>query len=133
MCKVKQEAHPYPAILITLGTDILDNTDKSSSAAVYCPNPFPETAFAFEWEPLKNLYEEENSLERLEELFNERRVDLDQHVHEWRADIEAQLVEQYGAKFDSERDSNVVVKVGTSELHLRTVGLKVCFCRSGVA
>jgi hypothetical protein len=66
----------------------------SMDIQVLC-SPFPEARVALEWDFLKRMYEEENTLERVEELFNEHRELLNRKVLEWRTGLEAQLVKIY--------------------------------------
>ncbi|KAG8727640.1 hypothetical protein FRC11_012762 [Ceratobasidium sp. 423] len=83
------------------------------------PNPFPEKNIVRGWDFFVSLYEEENSLEQVGELFHERRDLICQKLREWRVQVEAQLVEQYrssfseGASLFTDADTTLTVRGST--------------------
>ncbi|KDN39512.1 hypothetical protein RSAG8_08807, partial [Rhizoctonia solani AG-8 WAC10335] len=95
--QLKRDTHPYQSIVDTLqlkrspikiGFFFLEQDPMLS-------NPFPENQVVRRWDSFVKLYEEENSIERVEELFNEQRDTICQKLLEWRTQVEEQLVEQY--------------------------------------
>ncbi|KAF8596726.1 hypothetical protein BDV93DRAFT_50957 [Ceratobasidium sp. AG-I] len=100
--------HPFSAAVEVLapgqGAGVTSTPQPSDSHLAPKPrqrlnvaNPFPQTAIALEWECLKDLGETEISLERVEELFNERRERIDRCILDWRGDLEERLVEIFHA------------------------------------
>ncbi|KAF8597244.1 hypothetical protein BDV93DRAFT_499788 [Ceratobasidium sp. AG-I] len=71
-------------------------------------NPFPLTTKLLDWECLKDLSEMEADVERIEELFNERREQVRQGVENWRMDFEKRLVEIYKAGVDGTMPEDAV-------------------------
>ena len=61
-------------------------------------NPFPSTAVVLDWECLKDLSDLEVSVERIEELFNERRELVRQGIADWRVGFERRLVKMHEAE-----------------------------------
>jgi hypothetical protein len=98
--RIKRDAHPYQAIIDALGLTIPASKISDFDKRQVLPNPFPRICVALEWDFLKDILEEKYSLERVEELLNQHRAQLDQKVSLWQTSIEDQLVEQYGAEFD---------------------------------
>ncbi|KAF8597247.1 hypothetical protein BDV93DRAFT_527545 [Ceratobasidium sp. AG-I] len=105
---ISDNVHPFSAAIEVLapgqGAGVTSTPQSSDSHLAPKPgqrlnvaNPFPQTAIAFEWECLKDLGETEISLERVEELFNERREQIDRYILDWREDLEEQLVEIFHA------------------------------------
>lgn len=111
--RLNHEMHPYRDILDALGVVAPDSLNLPATVQEPLPNPFPP-AVALEWDLLKDIYEQDISLERVEELFDERRAQLNQKMGEWRAEKEAQLVERYGgAKLNDRDDVTVLIRGST--------------------
>ena len=109
LVNVKDTAHPFSAAIEVLapgqGAETHSTPRLSHFDFVPTPrrhstvvNPFPPIAIALEWECLKDLGETEISVERVEELFNERREQLDRCLVDWREALEKQLVEIFTAR-----------------------------------
>ncbi|KAH7338568.1 hypothetical protein B0J17DRAFT_767668 [Rhizoctonia solani] len=98
----KKETNSFQPIVDALqktgSMDIPSNRIMNSS-------PFPSARTFAGWDCIANLYQEEHSLERVEELFNERRDLIEQKFLEWRARVEDQLVKQYKSSFDQSINS----------------------------
>ncbi|CAE6378256.1 unnamed protein product [Rhizoctonia solani] len=83
---------------------IIDALELESSAALeshsinsvtLLPISFPRREVIIQWDVLTSLYKEENSLERVKELFNERQAMVSHKLLEWRTNVEDQLVKRY--------------------------------------
>ncbi|CAE6511578.1 unnamed protein product [Rhizoctonia solani] len=101
LLQLKRSTHPYQSIVDALQLE-RPQTELLGIFMDHEPllaNPFPEKNIVSEWDFFVSLYEEENSLERVGELFHERRDLICQKLQEWQAQVEAQLVEQYKSSF----------------------------------
>ncbi|KAF8596724.1 hypothetical protein BDV93DRAFT_480023 [Ceratobasidium sp. AG-I] len=127
LLKMKRSEHPFAAahavikphpgseLPLALDSDLSGDSDSDSDSSLshkfpslttswgmqrqraVVRNPFPGTAVALEWECLNDLGEMEISLERVEELFNERQEQIRQRIVNWRTGFERRLVEIYSA------------------------------------
>ncbi|CAE6481373.1 unnamed protein product [Rhizoctonia solani] len=79
---------------------------QSINPVTLLPIPFPGREVIIKWDFLTSLYEEENSLESVKELFNERQAMVGQKLLEWRTSVEDQLVEHYHASSFPEKTSS---------------------------
>lgn len=109
LVNVKFTAHPFSAAMEVLvpglAKDLLSTSQPSEFNFVpktrplpAVLNPFPPIAVILEWECLKDLSETELSVERVEELFHERREQLDKCLTDWRENLEKRLVEILNTK-----------------------------------
>ncbi|CAE6481387.1 unnamed protein product [Rhizoctonia solani] len=98
--KFKRNTDPYQAIVGALqqpssSTGLM----KINSHRIMLDPPFPSESVFAGWGIFTDLYTEEHSLERVEELFNERQEIIGQQLSEWRTKVENQLVKQYTSSF----------------------------------
>ncbi|KAJ1302421.1 hypothetical protein OPQ81_002739 [Rhizoctonia solani] len=109
-----KEKDPYQSIVRALQRPALETgvTDFPMRAPDLRA-PFPSHRVIGKWDFLVNLFTEENPLERVDELFNERRDMISQQLLEWRTKVEDQLVNQYISSFvEATRSSlNTVLSV----------------------
>ncbi|CAE6438383.1 unnamed protein product [Rhizoctonia solani] len=81
-------------------------------------SPFPEENVICGWSFFANLYEEENSLDDLDGLFNEKRSLVCQKLLEWRTRVENQLVDQYissGNETNSTTENTILTIRGSTD------------------
>ncbi|EUC53741.1 hypothetical protein RSOL_016740 [Rhizoctonia solani AG-3 Rhs1AP] len=98
--KLNARTNPHRAIVGALqqplgSTGLL----KINHPSVMLDPPFPSECVLAGWDSLTDLYMEEHSTERVEELFNERQKIIGQQLSEWRTKVEDHLVEQYTSSF----------------------------------
>ncbi|EUC59568.1 hypothetical protein RSOL_320170 [Rhizoctonia solani AG-3 Rhs1AP] len=97
--QLKRDTHPYQSIVDTLQLErppiVFGSFSMGQEPAL--SSPFPANQVVRGWDFFANLYEEENSTERVEDLFKERRDMICQKLLDWQAQVENQLVEQYKA------------------------------------
>ncbi|CAE6402972.1 hypothetical protein ACGC1H_001083 [Rhizoctonia solani] len=95
--QLKRDNHPYQSIVDALQLErppiVIGFFSMEQEPAL--PSPFPENRVVRGWDFFVNLYDDENSTERLEELFKERRDMICQKLSDWQTRVENQLVEQY--------------------------------------
>ncbi|KAG9113866.1 hypothetical protein FRC07_007716 [Ceratobasidium sp. 392] len=109
LAEYERDAHPFKTML--------DNIGQANSPLV--ANPFPDIATtALGWENVKELYEQDTSIEAVETRFTERLPSLETLLATWRTETELQLVRN----LDLERkpSSKTVLKIrGSTELTRR--------------
>ncbi|CAE6468254.1 unnamed protein product [Rhizoctonia solani] len=99
--KFKKQTDPYRAIVDALQqASNLNELGKITSQEIRLSAPFPGETVLASWNILTDLYLDEHSRERIEELFDEREDTIGQKLSEWRSKIEAQLVAQYTSSFN---------------------------------
>ncbi|CAE6378219.1 unnamed protein product [Rhizoctonia solani] len=108
--KLNARTNPHRAIVGALqqplgSTGLL----KINHPSVMLDPPFPSECVLAGWDSLTDLYMEEHSTERVEELFNERQKIIGQQLSEWRTKVEDHLVEQYTSSFAEGTDSRSTI------------------------
>ncbi|CUA68895.1 hypothetical protein RSOLAG22IIIB_08143 [Rhizoctonia solani] len=99
--QLKRERHAYQHIVDALKLERLPIQigDYTLERDPLLLNPFPDDDVLDSWGLVTDLYEEENTIEQVEKLFDERREAICQKLMEWRTRAEEQLVEQYKSSF----------------------------------
>lgn len=119
VCQSDLDKHPYQAIIDALGIKVPQAGIPGWEERVFLSVPFPQYLDFHEWDLVKEMYEEENSIEGVQEVFNECREQLSQRISEWRAEIESRLVKQHGAQLDGGGQASgpdPIVKVSADNL-----------------
>ncbi|CAE6346388.1 unnamed protein product [Rhizoctonia solani] len=102
------ETNPYQPIIDTLQQSPASTTSQDGTTKrIMLRAPFPDDGVIGTWNFITNLYEEEHSIEKVEELFNERREILGQELSEWRTKVEDQLIRQYTSTFTEGTKSSI--------------------------
>ncbi|KAH7332923.1 hypothetical protein B0J17DRAFT_140047 [Rhizoctonia solani] len=97
----KRNMHPYQSIVdaLQLERSPIQIGYMTLEVDPLLSNPFPEEQIIRGWDFLASIYSQENGLERVAGLLNERRDAICQKLLEWRTQVENQLVEQYKSSF----------------------------------
>ncbi|CAE6476786.1 unnamed protein product [Rhizoctonia solani] len=82
--QLRRDTHPYQSIINALQMEgpLIQTGFNSLEYRLILPTPFPDNRVIRGWDFFTNLYEEENSIERVEELFNERQETICQELLE---------------------------------------------------
>ncbi|CAE6518070.1 unnamed protein product [Rhizoctonia solani] len=99
--QLKRERHAYQPIVDALKLERLPIQigDFTLERDPLLLNPFPDDHVLDSWGLVTDLYQEENTIEQVEKLFDERREAICRKLMEWRTRAEEQLVEQYKSSF----------------------------------
>ncbi|CUA77957.1 Protein VP3 [Rhizoctonia solani] len=91
----KKATDPYRFIVHALQSSSVMGNVISIKQSLDFWAPFPGNLTLNSWDFIFNMYKEENTLKKVQELFEKQRNILEQKLSEWRIRVEDQLVEQY--------------------------------------
>lgn len=116
MDQLNEDTYPYHAITQALNIEPPGNIIEYLDGARDLVHPFPSFPAISECNAISCIYNEEHSLETVEEMFNLNREEIGKEVVKWREEVEDKLVGQYVLDCDDVIQVDTTLTVGRNSI-----------------